>query len=152
MCFQPFFFCHIIQKIFLQSCYMFSFQCTYALMESKSFVALQSKHSLIITFLFPPIFLLALYQIKAFHKFLAFILLHNIPSFVGIFHVCFKDSTSGGVDVQFVYSFYLILRVLLLLIFLGCNGAPFKNCSLVFIFLCVFTLLPFFAFVHPYNI
>ena len=59
-----------------------------------------------------------------------------------------KDSTSGGVDLQFVYSFYLILRVMLLLIFVGCNGAPFKNCSQVFIFLCVHFVI-IFCFCSP---
>ena len=159
-------------RFIVQLYYMFSFQYTYTLNRGWNPASLLYNPSipyfhplhhlpyallLLLTFfvvVVPPIILLALFQIKAFQKFLACIHLHNIPSihiFVDIFHGCFKDSTSGRFDLRFVSSFYLILRIVLLLGFLGCNSASFENCSLVFTFIFVFILLLFFALVRPYK-
>ena len=160
-------------RFIVQLYYMFSFQYTYTLNRGWNPTAsllynpsipyfhpsYHLPYALLLLFIFlvvviPPIILLALYQIKAFQKFLACIRLHNIPSihiFVDIFHGCFKDSTSGTFDLRFVSSFYLILRVVLLLGFLGCGSASRENCSLVFTFVFVFILLLFFALVRPYK-
>ena len=160
-------------RFIVQSYYMFSFQFTYTLNRgwnsrasllynpgiSYFHPSYHLPYVLLLLFIFllvaiPPIVLLALYQIKAFQKFLACIHLHNIPSihiFVDVFHGCFKDGTNGTFDLRFASSFYLIFRIVLLLSFLGCNSAPFENCSLVFTFIFIFTLLLFFALVRPYK-
>ena len=70
-----------------------------------------------------------------------------------IFHGCFKDNTNGTFDPRFVSSFYLILRVILLLSLLGCSSVTFYgSCSSIATFIFVFLFLLFFALVRPYKV
>lgn len=160
-------------RFIIQLYYIFSFQCTYTLNRGWNqtpsllynpsvpyfHLSYHLPYALLLLFTFlvvvvPPIALLSFYQIKAFQTFLACIHLHHIPSihiFVDIFHGCYKDGTNGTFDFRFVSSFYIILRVVLVFGFLGCNSSSLSNCSLVVTFVFMFILLLFFALVRPYK-
>ena len=102
----------------------------------------------------PPIALLALYQIRAFQKVLAWIHLHNVPSihiFVDLFHGCFKNGTGGTYDLRFAASLYVILRIVIIIGVIGCNYTLFANCTLAVILTLASLLLLFFALVRPYK-
>ena len=163
-------------RFVFQLYYIFSFQYTYRLGKGQNpkafllynpsvlyfhpFYHLPYALLLLFTFLLvviPPIALLSLYQIKAFQTILACIHLHNVPSvhiFVDIFHGCYKNSTNGTFDLRFVSGFYLILRVVLLITFLGYNSSflYYGSCPLVVTFILAFLLLLFFALIQPYKV
>ena len=160
-------------RFVFQLYYMFSFQYTYGLDGGINHTAsllynptisyfhplYHLPYALLLLFIFlmvvgPPIVLLTFYQSTAFQKFLTSICLHKIPSvhiFVDIFHGCYKNGTSGTYDLRFVSSFYLMLRVVALFGFIGCNSTSLASCSLILIFILVFLLLLFFALFRPYK-
>ena len=106
------------------------------------------------TVVLPPIMLLAFYQFRAFHRILICLHLHKFPSihiFVDLFHGCFKDGTCGSHDLRCSASLYLLLRMAVLLGFVGCNCTLLASCSLMLSFALTFILLLFFAILRPYK-
>ena len=112
---------------------------------------------LIFTFLvvaIPPVLVLAFYQTKCFQKIISSIHLHKTLSiyiFVDLFQSCYKDGLDGNYDLRFTSSLYMILRILVLITYVGCNDTAYTGCKSMLTFVWVFLLLLFFALVRPYK-
>ena len=160
-------------RFIIQLYYVLSFQYTYRLgsgpNQSASLLydpSVQYFHplnhlpiALVLLFIFlavvaPPIILLTFYQFRAFHVILICLHLHKFPSihiFVDLFHGYFKDGTCGSYDLRCSASLYLLLRIAVLLGFVGCNSTLLASCSLMLSFAVTFILLLFFAIFRPYK-
>ena len=102
----------------------------------------------------PPLLVLAFYQTKCFQKIMMSIHLHKTLSiyiFVDSFQSCYKDGLDGSYDLRFTASFYMILRILFLITYVGCSDTSFASCESVLTFIWVFLLLLYFALVRPYK-
>ena len=102
----------------------------------------------------PPVLLLAFYQTRCFHRVLSCFRVQRTLSifiFVDLSQGSYKNSLNGGCDLRFTASLYLILRIAVLLTYVGCNSTKFVSCDTVLMFLWVFLLLLFFALVRPYK-
>ena len=102
----------------------------------------------------PPVFLLLLYQAKCFQKILSLFHFRRILSiyiFVDLFQSCYRNGLNGGYDLRFTASLYLLLRIALLLTYVGCNNSSFEGCGTLLTFIWVILLLLFFALLRPYK-
>lgn len=102
----------------------------------------------------PPLLILAFYQLKCFQKIISIIHLHKTLSiyiFVDSFQSCYKDGLDGSYDLRFTSSLYMILRILILITYVGCSDTVYASCKSDLTFIWVFLLLLFFALVRPYK-
>ena len=108
----------------------------------------------LLTIVIPPILLLALYQSRLFQRIMTCIHLHKsltIHIFVDLFQGCYKNGLNGTYDLRFTASLYMMLRIAVLLSYIGCNYTTFASCETVSMFIWIFLLLLFFALVRPYK-
>ena len=102
----------------------------------------------------PPVIVLAFYQTKCFQKIMSCIRLHKVLSiyiFVDLFQSYYKDGLDGSCDLRFTASLYMVLRILVLMSYIGCSDTTYASCETVLTFIWVFLLLLFFALVRPYK-
>ena len=102
----------------------------------------------------PPVFFLAFYQTRCFQRLLSCLRLQrslSIYIFVDLFQSCYKNGLNGSYDLRFTSSLYLILRIAVLVTYVGCNCTTFATCNTMFMFFWVFLLLLFFSLVRPYK-
>ena len=108
----------------------------------------------LLTVAVPPVILLAFYQTKCFQKFMSCIHLQRILSihiFVDLLQGCYRNGLNGGYDLRFTASLYMVLRIAVLLTYVGCNNTTFTNCDTLLTFIWVLSLLLFFALARPYK-
>ena len=107
-----------------------------------------------LTVAIPPALLLAFYQIRLFQKIMTCVCLHRsftIHIFVDLFQGCCKDVLNGTYDLRFTASLYMLVRIVMILSYIGCNNTTFANCDTLLVFIWVFSLLLFFTLVRPYT-
>lgn len=108
----------------------------------------------LLTVAVPPVLLLAFYQTKLLQRILSCVHLQHklsIHIFVDLFQGCYRNGLDGGYDLRFTASFYIILRIAVLLTYIGCNNTSFTSCDTLLMFIWVFLLLLFFSIVRPYK-
>ena len=108
----------------------------------------------LLTVAVPPILLLAFYQTKLLQRILSCVHLQGklaIHIFVDLFQGSYRNGLDGGYDLRFTASFYIILRIAVLLTYGGCNNTSYTSCDTLLVFIWVFLLLLFFSLVRPYK-
>ena len=103
----------------------------------------------ILIFIFFPILLLLLYQLRCFQRCLSCfgVRWHALPIFIDAFQGCYKDGTNGTRDCRYFAGVYLLVRLTLFIL-----GAVTRNATLYVLAILFFIgLAMLLAIIQPYK-